>query len=178
MHQELLAFWRSGNTGHLNDLWKYNPATNEWTWVKGDSIPNQKGSYGTVGTPLATNKPGARLRATSWKDASGHLWLFGGDGYTEGGHFVNSMNDLWKYNPGTNEWTWEKGNNNGTGFGTYGTQSTTAINNMPGGRSLSVGWTDPSGNTWLLGGSGYASRTQGSLNDLWYLIPHHKIGLG
>ena len=26
-----------GNSGVLNDLWKFNPATSEWTWMAGSS---------------------------------------------------------------------------------------------------------------------------------------------
>ena len=28
----------TGGSGKLNDLWKYNPVTNQWTWIKGSTI--------------------------------------------------------------------------------------------------------------------------------------------
>src|SRR4051794_31167037 len=37
-----------GTVGYFNDLWKYNPSTAEWTWVKGDSTLNNWGRYGTL----------------------------------------------------------------------------------------------------------------------------------
>jgi hypothetical protein len=33
----------------LNDLWKFDITTNEWTWMSGSSIPNQPGNYGVKG---------------------------------------------------------------------------------------------------------------------------------
>jgi len=63
-----------------------------WTWMKGDNTPNIAGVYGTQGVANIANKPGGRSLSTSWTDASGNLWLFGG----------NNFNDLWKYDVGTN----------------------------------------------------------------------------
>ena len=31
----------------LSDLWRYNIATNTWTWMKGPNLANQPGVYGT-----------------------------------------------------------------------------------------------------------------------------------
>jgi hypothetical protein len=43
---------------------------------------------------------------------------------------------------------------------------------MPGGRNQAVGWTDSTGNFWLLGGIGYDfAGTNGILNDLWEFLP-------
>jgi N-acetylneuraminic acid mutarotase len=81
--------------GDLNDLWKYSPATKEWTWAGGSSTGTQQGPsgvYGTLGVPAATNVPGGRDSAVSWTDRNGNLWLFGGES-------VESFNDLWRYDP-------------------------------------------------------------------------------
>lgn len=37
--------------GYLNDLWKYNPDTYQWTWMSGSDIINQPGTYRTTGVP-------------------------------------------------------------------------------------------------------------------------------
>jgi len=47
--------------GDMNDLWKYNIATNMWTWMGGDNTVSTSGVYGTMGTTAAGNKPGARV---------------------------------------------------------------------------------------------------------------------
>ena len=64
----------------MNDLWRYDPATNMWTWMSGSNTVNQAGVYGTKGVPDAANVPGARESSISWTDGSGNLWLFGGYG--------------------------------------------------------------------------------------------------
>jgi N-acetylneuraminic acid mutarotase len=155
-------FWlfggNGGTSGYLNDLWEFNPSTNEWTWMSGSSTGNQPGVYGTLGTPAAGNVPGSRFYASSWTDSSGNLWLFGGLGYE----------DLWEFNRSTNEWTWMSGSSTGNQPGVYGTLGTPAAGNFPGSRDSALSWTDSSGNLWLFGGSGYdANETFGYLNDLW-----------
>jgi hypothetical protein len=162
---------------HFNDLWKFSPAlgaTGEWTWMGGSSITNQSGVYGTLGTAASTNIPGAREGAESWSDASGNLWLFGGDGYDSNFHF-GELNDLWKFDPSlgaTGEWTWMDGSSVPNQSGIYGTLGTAASTNIPGARAGSVSWSDASGNLWFFGGYGYDSTgTLGSLNDLWKFDP-------
>jgi hypothetical protein len=83
-------------SGELNDLWKFNLGTQQWTWVNGSNQVNQLGSYGSQpGTP---GMPGARSSANAWFSStigtSGSLWLFGG---LEGSG--NYLNDLWQYKP-------------------------------------------------------------------------------
>jgi hypothetical protein len=188
-------FWLFGGSNggqSLNDLWEYSPSTNEWAWMSG-SIPASvactpadcwfSGVYGKQGTPATGNNPGARYWATGWTDSKGNLWLFGGFGYDGVGN-LSELNDLWEYNPSTNEWAWMSGSSTvpvpcGTydanycgQSGVYGTLGTPAAGNVPGGRDSAVSWTDKSGNLWLFGGDGYdASGNDDPLNDLWEFIP-------
>jgi N-acetylneuraminic acid mutarotase len=121
-------FWLFGggiNDGYLNDLWKYDPSTNLWTWVSGDNIISQVSVFGTKGVPSPTNKPGARYGAVSWTDAAGNLWLMGGS------YGNNRLNDLWKYDPSTNLWTWVSGDNTHNQPGVYGTKGVPSPNNQP-----------------------------------------------
>jgi len=144
----------AGTVGDLNDLWKYSAG--QWTWMGGSEVVNQVGTYGTQGTPALGNIPGARDGCTTWTDAAGSLWLFGGSGF----------NDLWKYSAG--QWTWVGGSNVASQKGTYGTQGMAAPGNGPGGRANAVNWIDAAGNFWLFGGRGFDSAGKnGELNDLW-----------
>lgn len=158
----------SGNVGYLTDLWKYNISTNEWTWINGPNAVNQLGVYGTKGIPSTTNIPGSRQEtAASWVDDNNNLWLFGGFGRTttipQG-----RLNDLWKYNISTNEWTWVNGTNLIDQVGVYGTQGISNSLNTPGGRWIYCVWKDTVGNFWLFGGAGIdATGSAGLLNDLW-----------
>jgi N-acetylneuraminic acid mutarotase len=152
----------SNIVGFLNDLWSYSPVTGEWTWVSGSNTANSAASYGTLGMAASNNVPDGRDEAVSWIDSADNLWLFGGISLS-GFH-----NDLWKFTPGTSQWTWVSGGNTPNGAGVYGTQGTSAAANLPGSRIAAIAWIDATGNFWLFGGSGLVDpQTLGLLNDLW-----------
>src|SRR5579862_4818006 len=161
----------TGTTGNLNDLWRYSPKTGQWTWVNGSDHGNAGGTYGTEGTAAASNVPGARYSASSWIDSTGNLWLFGGYGY-DSTSSSGKLNDLWRFDPSTAEWTWINGEDVGNGAGFYGTLGTAAAGNVPGARQGANTWIDSSGNLWLFGGIGFDSiGSVGSLDDLWLYDP-------
>lgn len=152
-------------TGLLNDLWKYDPNSNNWTWVSGSNSNFVYGTYGTLNVPSATTCPGARQNAYTWADSNGNLWLFGGQGHASAGP-LTYLNDLWKYNIASNQWTWVSGASSGTATSVYGTKGVASVSNVPGGRFGGSCWIDGSNNLWLFGGqqnNGSVSRT----NDLW-----------
>ena len=166
----------SGIASEGNDLWKYDVTSQEWTWEGGSSTPNQPGIYGTQGTASPSNIPGAREAATSWTDASGNFWLFGGIGYDSIGGYPADINDLWKFNTANGTWTWVSGSNvnalTSVARGVYGTEGVPAAANVPGARDGAAGWADSNGKLWLFGGYGYDSAgTFGALNDLWEFGP-------
>jgi N-acetylneuraminic acid mutarotase len=152
-----------------NDLWKYDLASNLWTWVSGDNVPGQPAVYGTKGVPSPENKPGARELAASWTDAEGNFWLFGGGGYGENSY--GYLNDLWKYDPVKNQWTWVSGDKSANSQAVYGTQGISSSTNKPGARWSTSSWIDDKGNLWLFGGLGNTARSGGYLNDLWRYNP-------
>ncbi len=164
----------NGNFGLLNDLWKFSGG--QWTWVNGPNIEDQLGSYGTMGVASPSNVPGSRTYGATWTDASGNLWLFGGQGNDLNGLLCTAtagpcvLNDLWKFSGG--QWTWMGGSNVVEASGTYGTQGVPASGNFPGARQNAATWTDASGTMWLFGGLGFAAsqgnaEVFGDLNDLW-----------
>jgi N-acetylneuraminic acid mutarotase len=160
------SYTGGGQTTYFNDFWKYDPSSNLWTWISGNNTANVEGTYGTLVIPDALNNPGSRSSSASWTDTTGNFWLFGGVGYDANGKY-GSLNDLWKYTVSTNEWTWMNGDNTANFAGTYGTQGTTAAANKPGSRYNSAGWKDALNNLWLFGGTGFAVTDSGALNDLW-----------
>lgn len=157
--------------GWLNDLWKYNPTTNQWTWIRGSNVPDVAGVYGTQGVASPLNEPGAREFCASWTDAAGNFWLYGGDGYAASSTTPGRLADLWKYDPLINQWTWIKGPNTVNAFATYGTIGVAAATNVPGARYWPATWVDNNGKFWVFGGRGYATSNQGRLNDLWRFDP-------
>ena len=156
------GFGYSHDVGILNDLWKYDPAIDEWTWVSGGNYPDQLGVYGTKGTPDPANVPGSREWSASWTDASGNLWLFGGAAYDADGD-LGEIDDLWKYDPVAGAWTWIAGGDQCWEPGSYGTKGVPDASNRPAARSGHACWIDPEGDIWLFGGRGR--------NDLWRLDP-------
>lgn len=159
----------SGNEGLLNDLWRYDISTGRWTWVKGANTVDQSGDYGTQGIAASSNVPGARTRATAWTGPGGSLWLFGGDGLDSNGD-QSELNDLWEFDISAGSWTWADGAKTIDQSGTYGVEDTPASANIPGARQGAVGWVGPAGDVWLMGGEGHdANGDLGELNDLWRL---------
>lgn len=169
-----LGLAQVGNTaGYLSELWKWNRANNQWTWVKGDGN-NGNGTYGTLGVAATANNPGARHQAASWLGTDGSLWLFGGFGWAATGTTTSYLNDLWKYDPVSNNWTWMAGSNTHNTNGSYGTQGQESTINLPGARFGAVTWIDAAtGHAWLFGGSGLGASgtTVSNLNDLWRFNP-------
>lgn len=159
-----------GNVGDLNDLWEFDPANKQWTWVSGSNVLNEVGVYGTKGTASAANVPGSRFGAVSWIDGSGNLWLFGGT--SNHIDFGGAFSDLWEFSPANQEWTWISGSDTGLAAAVYGTQGAALTTNAPGARWGAVSWIDSSGKLWLFGGDGMgANNGPGDLNDLWVYQP-------
>jgi N-acetylneuraminic acid mutarotase len=162
-----LGYDANGNGAYLNDLWQFNPATDQWTWMGGSNTISQSGVYGTLGRFAAGNVPGARDSATVWTGSDGRVWLFGGFGSSN-----LWANDLWEYDPLTNEWAWMGGSQSQDIPGVYGTLGKAAAGNLPGGRTNASGWADGRGHLWLFGGSGIdINNAFGDLNDLWEFDP-------
>src|SRR5262249_30409421 len=152
--------------GDLNDLWKYTPSSGEWTWESGANTANSSGTYGTRGVGSTADVPAAREASISWTDSTGNFWLFGGAGP------FGLLNDLWKYTPSSQQWTWMSGASTANAPGIYGTQGTGSTMNVPGAREGAISWMDSDGNLWLFGGQGYDSTGTGTnLNDLWEYTP-------
>ncbi|MEO5570246.1 MAG: T9SS type A sorting domain-containing protein [Bacteroidia bacterium] len=140
-----------------NDLWKYDIASNEWSFMKGDTSGGQPGVYGIKGVPDPMNIPGGRLSYSSWKDSNGRFWLFGGN-------TGSLQNDMWMYDPLTNNWTWMSGSNTPNDTATSGAYCIASSNFSPASRFENrARWTDACGKFWMYGGS--------NTNDLWNFNP-------
>ncbi len=166
----LWLFGGTGNTGNRqrNDLWKYDIATNQWTWVSGSNAQNMNGQYNTSPTAF----PGAREGAAGWVDNNGNFWIYGGYGRAASNTASAYLNDLWQYNPVTQVWTWISGASTTNAAAVYGTRGVAAPANNPGNRRYASYWKDAGGNLWLFGGEAYNSAGSNRLNDLWKFDPN------
>ena len=168
----------AGRAGELNDLWEYNIASGEWTWMSGSSTvggPGSAGVYGMLGSLTSGSYPGGRSFGVTWTDQQGNFWMLGGYG-ADAQAQVGELNDLWKFVPSTRQWAWMSGSSTGGSYGVYGQLYKPASGNTPSARDSSAAWVDATGNLWLFGGIGYASIPGGEsnnafLNDLWEFSP-------
>jgi N-acetylneuraminic acid mutarotase len=166
----------SPDLARLQDLWEYSVASGMWTWVSGPmGVSGALGVYGTRGIPAPSNLPGARSGAAGWIDDSGSLWLFGGEAdFTPELEFYS---DLWKFDPHTGLWTWMSGSNELDDTGQYGSEGTAATANYPPPRSDARAVVDHAGMFWLFGGNGVnpglgeLDLGPGQFNDLWRFDP-------
>jgi hypothetical protein len=161
----------NGTPGTLDDLWKFNIADTEWTWMKGSNLINGSISYGTKGIEDSTNQlPPREETNASWTDDNNNLWIFGG---LEGAsNYV--MSDLWRFNISTNNWTWINGPILVNQPAVYGTLYHPDSTNTPGARAVYSKWKDCNGDFWLFGGlmNFYNNLT---FNDMWrYNIASNK----
>lgn len=175
-------FWLFGGAGYLtdgtynsmNDLWKFDVQSGEWTLVRANQPSHMEGSnvFGSLGISGPQNTPGTLSASVTWTDKKDNLWIFGGEGIGDiEGETWGDLNEIWKYNPRNNTWTWMGGEQISNPVGIYGTQDQPQDTNQAGGREYVAAWTDPYGNFWLFGGRGYGTKpTEGNLNDLWKII--------
>ena len=106
-------FGGNSSSGVLNDLWQYNPSTSSWSRLIDN---NQNGS------------PSARNGSVAWTDNYGNAYIFGGSNSS------GVLNDLWKYNTFTKQW------------------SRITVSILPNSRTQALAWTDTNGNAYIFGG--------------------------
>ncbi len=155
-----------GTVGPLNDMWKYNPTTNIWTWQGGSKVINDPGDY-SAGHGMA-GLPAARFDSAFGKTEGGAFLLFGG---TSG---AVRRNDLWRFSPASGIWTWLDGSSSPEAPGQYPAQI--GLAGLPGARTSSAFWTDNNGYLWIFGGMGvYTGTTNARLADLWRYEPANNL---
>ncbi len=166
-------FWLFGGTGYaangldgyLNDLWKYEVRSGQWTWVSGDTLIDAPAVYGVQGIEAPANKPGGRVFSSGWRDTAGDFWLMGGE------YMGACYNDLWLFNKKTSQWVWMKGDSQPDQNGIYGRLDTPAAGNKPGARFGAASWSDAYNNLYILGGIGFGSSGKDFINDFWRYTP-------
>src|SRR2546426_9227943 len=91
----------------------------QWVWIHGVNTFNSPGNFGIQGIPSSSNEPPAIYEPCEWTDLSGNFWFYGGLDDNAG---IRIHNDLWKYDPVTNDWTWMTGTHAYNDHGNYGVQ--------------------------------------------------------
>ena len=161
-----------------SDMWKFNPTTKNWTWMGGNTSHSSSGSYNVPGTP---DWPRARYRVRGWFDKDGNYWIYGGV-YYDGINPPFPLNDMWKYNVATKNWTCETGDCNtlhwpNTPGGVYpATIGESSVSYKPRARCDYGYWQDLEGNFWFFGGNNGDAHSIGcTLADTWKYNPTTKV---
>ncbi len=151
----------SGAEWVLADLWRYEPATDLWTWVSGPTTVGEEPVFGTRGVPDDTSRPGGRFTGRITVDPAGRVWVHGGFGRIDGGD--RALSDLWVYDPATDRWTWVAGGDLGDEITVVG-----GADAGPGAREGQAMWSDEAGVVYIFGGLGYdTTGARGDMADLW-----------
>ena len=88
----------TGAPGYLNDMWQFNPALSQWTWIAGSNTINASPSDGSPGYPSLDNVSGARAYSVGWTGIDGTFYFFGGYGINSAGQ-PGYLGDLWQFTP-------------------------------------------------------------------------------
>jgi gliding motility-associated-like protein len=85
------GYGRQTGTSFVNNMWMYDIATDEWTFVKGDAAVLSSPDYGNKGQMSNAANPAGTANYASWKDKQGNFWLFGGQSS------AGFLNQTWKF---------------------------------------------------------------------------------
>lgn len=147
-------------TAYLNDLWRYDTNTGEWTWIKGCTTA-QASVYGVKGVPAPDNTPrGWTLSLAS--AAPDGMWLFGGGDF----HSFEAVNSLWHFDGA--DWTWVSGDNQTLIRRDYPTRGVSSTVHYPGPRYESAIWKISDTMFYIYGG--YGSTEDPSTSGITYLL--------
>ena len=179
--QECIANWVDNNgdlwlyggnlqsTTNYGDMWRYNIASNTWTWMNGNYSSGPV--WGVMQVPSPSNSPGSRGSASSWTDSQGKFWLYGGTMFGNNIEF----GDMWRYDPVTNIWTWMAGS---SGFNPNCTFTTPNVagNGVPGSRfEVKSTWKDACDHLWAFGGFTDPSSQVFPWDELWMFDPSTNL---
>ena len=149
-----------GSLAYLNSLYRMDLDSLTWSLLK-----NNPEEYGTKLAENTSNNPPPIAYGGSWYDEGNEcLMLFGGAvlDFTVSPIRIGSSNTIWKFNIGTNNWTWVSGDSTLNQSTVYSNADPSLIN--PGSRSEFPLFIDGAGMIYLFGGR---SASFGFNNDLW-----------
>lgn len=166
--------WLFGGDGALGPnnhdaMWRYSIATNEWTWMSGQTTSPVMPNHGVLQSPAPSNTPGSRRAYAHWEDLQGKFWLYGGAS-------VNGLcGDMWQYDPATLLWTWMAGTSANFTSSTFTTQCTPGNEIPQAVFENRVNWRDACGRLWSTTGAARDSainpNNQTSTSTLWCFDP-------
>ncbi|MES2594244.1 MAG: immunoglobulin domain-containing protein [Verrucomicrobiota bacterium] len=90
-------------------LWRWSGADGRWQMVQAPLPLGSAGEPGVLGVSSPQSRPRGRQGATTWLQANGELWMYGGRVPNPATGSFFSLVDLWCFQPATQQWTWMAG---------------------------------------------------------------------
>ena len=159
--------------GPLNDLWRFNLATNQWAFWGGSRAAFPLGNFGVLRDPTGgTAYPPNRYQAVGFfVSGARHFYIIGGTSHLSVGDPSKqfTMSDVWRYRVDQRDWTWLAGSSIGNQVGRFESKGIESITATPGSRSDAAGvYHEETKCFYMWAGWGFASgTTAGYLRDLW-----------
>ncbi|WP_053939276.1 Kelch repeat-containing protein [Amantichitinum ursilacus] len=151
--------------GYTAAMWCFNGTA--WTW-SGNSTYDTAPVYGQQGIAAASNNPGGRAGAATWRDRDGNIWLYGGARDINGE--IQYQNDMWRFDGKL--WTWVSGAQTPLQPSIQGALGQFSTGYTMGQRSAPTTWIDTSGRFWALGGITLYNHSFAEVEtDLWAYQP-------
>jgi len=152
-------------TNWANDLYSFNLITGLWTYHKG-STSTGVSVTGTTGVEASTNLPGGRDNAIGVIDTIGnYMWVGFGLGYIPTlGQTSGKLNDLWRLNLLTMDWTFIKGSFSAAATNFVGSLGVYDASFFPGSRAQTAGAIDSANRMIYVFGGDYTGANGA---DLW-----------
>ncbi|ASS49294.1 MAG: hypothetical protein CHH17_11245 [Candidatus Fluviicola riflensis] len=151
-----------------SEMWEYDPLTNQWRCRRIDVHPF--GQSQVFPTPCVENNPAvfpvvrSEMRV-DWVDDCNNLYFFGGSTFCTNSTIYN---DIWRYNPSNNCYTYIRG---GTTPEVPGVQGVFAPANTPPVAAGGQSWQNENG-FYLMGGQGALQNS----NAVWLYAPDSVQG--
>ena len=152
----------------LDDMWKFNLITLEWTLLQPLSVDME--FPGKAYLPVGRNGPATWISGEAF-------YMFGGNAAPSFSYSLQQVeglvSDLWRYFPCNSTWDHVKGPVKTNHKKVHAHFRKHSDNNTPGPRIGAGSWLDSSGNLWLFGGAGHdthpttANEHSQVLSDIW-----------
>jgi gliding motility-associated-like protein len=156
------------------NLWKFNPTTNNWTWMKGNGSTTINPTYGTINVFGLNNTPGGfsacpavGVLYTMWITSDDHLWML------VNRNLGTLQTEMWEYNPTVNQWRCRRIDQ--SDFGQAQVYPQSCVENDPTihpvtRSEMRADWVDNCDNMYFFGGGNFCTMSP-VYNDIWRYNP-------
>src|SRR5690606_33312187 len=144
------------NINNTDAIWVFDPGTNNWTWINGDSIQNGRSDHGIYQYADTGTYPRGMLTPNSWQ--------LGEKVYVM---YYRYSDAIWEYNCLSNQWRWIRGMYNATSKAYIKTPYLNHELNEPNGDNPIGASIYSISRSWQIGDTMYLYMGDSLKNTLW-----------